>query len=88
MTVEQYTAFLDLIPDIEGQLKKKGITVPRPRFDKAVKDEEDADVVEVDDDADADEEEEVKEEEAPKRKSKLDKFKLKKNHEATSDEDE
>ena len=81
MTVEQYTAFLDLIPDIERVLKSKGKEVPRLRFDKATADE---------DDEENGEDEVVKEEEDEplSRKGKLDKLKMKKNHEMTSEEEE
>ncbi|KAK3703087.1 hypothetical protein LTR37_014698 [Vermiconidia calcicola] len=81
LSIDQYTAFLELVPEIERVLKSKGITVPRPRFDggPAAKDEEPV-ADEVDEDAD--------EAEASTHKGKLDKFKMKKNHETTSDEEE
>ena len=30
MSIEQYAAFVELMPEIEGVLKGKGIDVPRP----------------------------------------------------------
>jgi hypothetical protein len=33
MTVEQYSALLEILPQIEKQLAEKGVTVPRPDFD-------------------------------------------------------
>lgn len=91
MTIDQYTAFVELMPDIDRVLKKKGIKAPRPQYDSnkssspAVEDEE----------ASASEEEEAEEseEDAPaksssKTKGKLDKFKIKKNHEATDSSDD
>ncbi|KAK3724419.1 hypothetical protein LTR37_001043 [Vermiconidia calcicola] len=82
LTLDQYTAFLGLVPEIERVLKSKGITVPRPQYESqpATKDEEPA-ADEVDEDGDEDEE-------ASTHKGKLDKFKMKKNHETTSDEEE
>lgn len=86
MTVEQYTAFIELLPDIEQTLKSKGFNVPRPRFDKTASldngedggDGEEEDVAGADESGDSPSE----------HKGKLDKFKMKKNHEATSDEEE
>lgn len=84
MTVEQYTAFLDLMPDIERVLKSKGIKVPRPPFDKQpVAAEEQAE-----DDESAEHAGEDEHPSSPEQKDRLDKFKLKKNHEATSSSDE
>lgn len=60
--------------------------MPRPHYDKtAPKDEED----DEEEEAEATKEEEGDEEgESAKHHGKLDKFKMKRNHEATSDEDE
>ena len=90
LSIEQYTALIEILPDIERVLKSKGIEVPRPQYGKATtkavdeEEEEEVDDEEVDDEED-DDDEEV---ETSKSKGKLDKFKLKSNHEATSDEDE
>jgi hypothetical protein len=82
LSIEQYTALIEILPDIERVLKSKGVEVPRPQYGKAttktVKEEE-----HVDDDEEDDEEFETS-----RSKGKLEKFKLKPNHEATSDEDE
>lgn len=87
MTVDQYTAFLELIPEIEQVLKSKGVTVPRPQYDKkaSVKEEDEN---ENDEHEDGDAAEDDEKDTSTKHKGKLDKFKMKKNHEATSDEDE
>ena len=87
LSIEQYTALIEILPDIERVLKSKRIEVPRPQYGKAAAkavDEEEEEEEEVDDEED-DDDEEV---ETSKSKGKLDKFKLKSNHEATSDEDE
>ncbi len=76
------------MPDVERVLKKQGVKVPRPQYDgKATASEE------VDDPESAEEEAEGEEEKgkgsetaASKSKGKLDRFK--RNHEATSDEDD
>lgn len=86
MTVDQYTAFLDLMPDIERVLQSRGIKVPRPPFDKKViTTEEEAEDEESADDGDRDGD---KHQSSPEQKGRLDKFKMKKNHEATSSSDE
>lgn len=66
-------------------LKSKGIKVPRPNYDGKATDS----AVEQDGETPEDSEED-EEDTKPvnKSKSKLDKFKLKPNHEATSDEDD
>ena len=74
------------MPSIEHSLKAKGITVPRPKFDakqSAVGDDADEE-----EDDNADEEMDGEEEITSKRSGKLDKYKMKQNHEATSDEEE
>ena len=80
--MEQYTALVGLLPDIERVLKSKGVEVPRPKYDKAAP--------QVDDDEEDSEPEEEDEEEVapPKSKGRLEKYKKKSNHDATSDEDE
>lgn len=86
MTIEQYSALLELLPAVERVLKARGAEVPRPPYgDKVVEEEVDDDVVE---EAVEEEEEEEEEQPVPKKKSKLDKFKFKKNHEATSEEED
>ena len=84
MTLEQYSTFIDILPQIEAVLKKQGADVPRPVFNDAAGagGEED-----VDENAPAEGEEEEEEGEAKKtaKKSVNDK---RSNIEATSDEDE
>lgn len=86
MTVEQYSAFLELVPGIEDVLKSKGIEVPRPSFDGKAKTAHDG-VGEAEDEDRDDDEEEVAAE-SSRQSGKLEKYNFKKNHEATSDEDE
>ena len=77
-----------MLPEVESALKAKGQTVPRPKYDGATTEE----LVEAEDESNAvkEEEEEVDQDDdrATAPKGKLDKFKMKPNHEATSDEDE
>jgi hypothetical protein len=80
------------LPDIEKALKAKGITIPRPAYDGAPtnaveeddEEEEDAEAPEQKAIAEASEDEEVVK---PVKASRLDRFKHKANHEATSEED-
>lgn len=89
MTIEQYTAFLELVPDIERVLSSKGIDVPRPQFDGAPSSKEDDEAGDEEGEEDDDEAGENGEAKPSKKhKVALDRFKMKKNHEATSDEDE
>lgn len=86
--VDQYSALIDLLPDIERVLKGRGIEVPRPQYDgKAAASKKGA---ERDEDGVDNEDPEDGEQVAAPQKGKLDRFKMekKKNHEATSDEDE
>ena len=91
MPVEQYAALLDIIPDIEHVLGSKGIKVPRPQFDKKLDAEDDENSEAEDEGADEDENEDEDEKEdakvSKKHKVTLDRSKIKKNHEATSDEE-
>ena len=84
MTVEQYTAFVELMPDIERVLKSKGLKAPRPQYDKSSTTKEPDDELEASDEVEEEDEREV----SSKHKGKLEKFKMKKNHEATSDEED
>lgn len=92
MTMEQYDAFVDLIPAIERVLKSKGFKVPRPQYDKkstSPEVEADKDSASEEDEAEESEEEEKPTKSSPKHKGKLDKFKMKKsNHEATDSSEE
>jgi len=92
LSIDQYTAVLDILPEIESILKSRGITVARPKYDGVSDaggaDEEEVAVADGDGDADAGEEQEKKTVKEEKKSSKLDKVKLKANHEATSDEEE
>lgn len=82
LTMEQFTGLVGILPQLEGVLKSKGVEVPRPQYDTAATQARAEDLDESEED---DEEEEF---EKPKSKGKLDKYKMKSNHEATSDEDE
>ena len=100
LNIEQFTTFLEQLPAIEKALKAKGISVPRPKYGSSFakevdEDEEEEEEENGDEDEDAgelskgavadasDEEEPVK----PVKPGRLDKFKHKANHEATSEED-
>ncbi|GAB7365803.1 hypothetical protein MBLNU230_g7136t1 [Neophaeotheca triangularis] len=98
LPVDQFAAMLDVLPEIESVLKSKGVEIPRPKYDGVA-----APVEEASGEADREKEEvvdenEEREEEAKKEEEvdvdekpaagRLDKFRMKKNHEATSDEDE
>lgn len=103
MTLDQFNTIVELLPQLESELKKSGGVLSRPKYDRAIggsaagddgeEDEEEEELVQKKENpASADEVDEEEEEKKPiqkKSKSKLDKFKHKsKNHEATSDEDE
>ncbi|KAM0717889.1 hypothetical protein Q7P37_006221 [Cladosporium fusiforme] len=84
LSMEQFQAFLESLPEIEKALQAKGISIPRPKYDGASSgaadnNEED----ETEDKAEAASEEEGK----PIKAGRLDRFKHRANHEATSDED-
>jgi hypothetical protein len=77
---EQLSAFILALPELTTELKKHGITLPRPKYDG-----------EVVGDGDDQGEEEDGDEEAPplsKKRSNAKKKEVKKNIDATSDEDE
>ncbi|KAI5363566.1 putative transcriptional coactivator p15 (PC4), ssDNA-binding transcriptional regulator [Septoria linicola] len=97
MTLEQFNMVVELLPQLEGECKSKGVRLARPRYGGVAAGggeeddgEEDVEEEKEKEDEKVDDDEEVEEETVPKKtKSKLDKFKHKaKNHEATSDEDE
>jgi hypothetical protein len=99
LNIDQFTAFIEQLPEIEKALKAMGITIPRPQYGEArasSKTEEQA----KEENEDEEEEEEAakkpakaveasedEEDAKPVAKSKLDRFKHRANHEATSDED-
>ncbi|EME42281.1 hypothetical protein DOTSEDRAFT_154955 [Dothistroma septosporum NZE10] len=88
LNIDQYKVFVELLPQIESSLGDKGIDVPRPQYDgissaRPVKEEGNAAAKAEDDERE--EEEQVK---TSTSAGALDKYKLKQNHEATSDEDE
>ena len=87
MTLDQYAAFVELMPAIESELKSQGHTVPRPQYDKedGPKAIEDADPSEAESSSAADDEVAKP---SPKHRGRLEKFKHKKNHEATSSSDD
>jgi hypothetical protein len=94
LNIEQFTAFIDQMPEIEKVLKAKGITIPRPEYGGARVSPKAEDQEENEE-----EEEEVKkpgkaskasdraEDMKPVAASKLDRFRHRANHEAASDED-
>lgn len=93
LSLEQYNALVELLPQIETALQSKGETVSRPSYadsDQGSKPfltsaEDGSDQSDAEDDVEKDDP--VPDDE--KTSSKLDKFKYsKKNHEATSDEED
>ncbi|KAI5195924.1 hypothetical protein AUEXF2481DRAFT_25517 [Aureobasidium subglaciale EXF-2481] len=86
MTLEQFSAFLEVLPELEDALKEKGQELPRPNYgldattQEPASEPDEAEVKPSDVEAEAD---------AVLSSSKLDKFKYgKQNHEATSDEED
>ena len=75
--MDQYSAFIALLPLIEAELRKKGEDVPRPRYDASGSS----------DDADKGDREEV-EDRSRETESTSNGISKKSNIEATSDEDE
>lgn len=75
-----------MLPEIEKSLQAKGVSVPRPKYDASGSTAVDNDEKEESEDktAAASEDEEVAK---SVKANRLDKFKHKANHEATSDED-
>lgn len=96
--MEQFTTFIEQLPAIESALKAKGISIPRPKYGgssaKAAEEDENEEVDEHEDEvvkepgkkaiSDVDDDEEPLK---PVKPGRLDKFKHKANHEATSEED-
>jgi hypothetical protein len=98
LNIDQFTAFIEQLPEIEKALKAKGITIPRPEYGGARASPKTEDQVEENEDEEEEEEaakktakaveaSEDEEDAKPVAKSKLDRFKHRANHEATSDED-
>lgn len=81
MTVEQYSAFVEVMPQIEEALKKKGEAIPRPNYGASHADALDGDQEEPENQQDELDAEDMT------RKAKNGK-RTKANIEATSDEDE
>ena len=81
MTVEQYSAFVDAMPQIEEVLKKKGEDIPRQKYSGSNGDAPDGDPAEPESQQDEVEPEDVT---VKARNGK----RMKANIEATSDEDE
>ncbi|KAF2173649.1 hypothetical protein M409DRAFT_15927 [Zasmidium cellare ATCC 36951] len=84
LNLDQFNAFIELLPQLEGVLTSKGIQVPRPKYDEASTKKSAA----KDEDADEDSEDDEDSKPAVNSTGKLDKSKHKANHEATSDEDD
>lgn len=83
MTVEQYSALVDIMPQIEKILEKKGEKIPRPKYEIATEEVPARD--EEEQDHEESEVEARSEDEKPKAKNGRRK---KANIEATSDEEE
>ncbi|KAK4890315.1 hypothetical protein LTR27_010958 [Elasticomyces elasticus] len=88
LSIDQYTTFLAILPQLEDLLKSKGIDVPRPKYDGASSPKAEQEDEDDDDEAKVEEKDEKPVLNEKPGKSKLDRFKLKANHEETSDEDE
>jgi hypothetical protein len=86
MTVEQYSALVDLMPQIEKALESKGEKIPRPKYETTAQDAAAA-VATTAGDGEQQHEEVDPESENPKLKV-VDRKRRKANIEATSDEDE
>jgi hypothetical protein len=100
LNIDQFTAFIEQLPEIEKALKAKGITIPRPEYGGARASPKTEEQVEENEEEEEEEEEEAakkptkaveasedEEDAKPVGKSKLDRFRHRANHEATSDED-
>lgn len=84
LNLDQFNAFVELLPQVEtvlkSRLKSEDVEISRPDYDrKTTAKPAEPDQAALDDGSDDDEKEST---------GKRDKSKLKKNHEATSDEDE
>ena len=90
MTVEQYSALVELMPQIEKALEKKGETISRPNYESTARD------VTVDDQAGQQQQEGYEAEEEVEAEAEAENVEVKPkngkrrkaNIEATSDEDE
>ncbi|KAH9845821.1 Transcriptional Coactivator p15 (PC4) [Teratosphaeria destructans] len=80
LSIDQFSAVMDVLPQIESTLKSKGIAIPRPKYDGGAADA-------GNDEPEEEDEEEAPDEEEDAKPSKLDKFRMRPNHEATSDEE-
>jgi hypothetical protein len=96
LNIEQFTTLIEQLPEIEKVLKAKGITIPRPEYGgaraspKAESQDEEENEEEVEDvkkPTKPVQESEQEEDAKPVAASKLDRFRHRANHEATSDED-
>ena len=91
LSIDQYTALVELLPKIETALAARGVEVPRPEYNGRVsKDEkvQGGDDGDGGDDAEAEDDEERDGDDATASRKKAAGDKSRKNHEATSDEDE
>ncbi|KAG9586966.1 PC4-domain-containing protein, partial [Aureobasidium melanogenum] len=91
LSLEQFSAFLGILPEVEAALKSQGQELPRPNYgeDTAAKASSSAKVSESEQDEDEPEPAGDEPETNTAHTSKLDRFKYeKKNHEATSDEED
>lgn len=89
--MEQFSAFLGILPEVEAVLKSQGQELPRPNYgeDTVAKPSSSAKASKSEEDADEPEPAGDESETNTVSTSKLDRFKYeKKNHEATSDEED
>lgn len=94
--MDQFAVILDVLPEIESALESKGETVPRPKYPrpgrrKSASAEPEGEVEEEEDGGQKEDQKQPVAEPVVSKstRSKLDEFKYaKKNHEATSDEDD
>ncbi|KAF2770444.1 hypothetical protein EJ03DRAFT_350516 [Teratosphaeria nubilosa] len=80
LSIDQFSVVMDVLPQIESTLKSKGITISHPKYDGGAAEAGSVESEEED-------EEKVPDDEQDAKPSRLDKFRMRPNHEATSDED-
>ncbi|WPH00482.1 Hypothetical protein R9X50_00331100 [Acrodontium crateriforme] len=92
LPVDQFSTIIELLPAIEDIFGNQGVKLPRPRYDAKGKSTVAEEVAKQEQGMDAEESEEdtgiVSKQDRMAARGKLDNFKMKKNHEATDDEDD
>ncbi|KAK5115532.1 hypothetical protein LTR62_001191 [Meristemomyces frigidus] len=88
LSLDQYATLLAVLPQLETLLRSKGEDVPRPQYDGAgmIKKTKKEDIGAADEAQDEVDDDTV--DAKPVASSKIDKYRMKHNHEATSDEDD